>query len=525
MRTDPTMQLLDAIEAARDGEDLMIRCPAHDDGTASLHVTQGRSGVILHDHAGCDTGSILRATNLSWSNLFNKDPDDTSVKGEWTPRGTASNIYPYFDETGTLLFEVCRVPEGNGRKSFMQRRPDPANADRWIWNLTDTRRVLYRLPQIIEAVRAGRTIYIPEGEKDVDSLVSLSLDATTSPGGAGKWRDEYTPFLAGADIIIIADADSTGRAHARSMRDQLVESGCSVAITEAPPPYKDVTALLEHGGSVSDLMTTVRADDEKRAKFGVDVLDIVLRKATATDWVVPGVMARRERLLLTGFEGHGKTTLRDQMAVMAAAGISWFSHQPMPPQKCLVIDAENEPGQRLADWQKMVKLAEYYGEGIARGQLIVLEEWDNTELDMADPTGTSWLHERVTAYEPDIVFMGPLTNLVGRDLRDDEPVRRLKNAVNSARAICGSAFVMEHHAPHKGPGDKQRSVRPYGSSMFLKWPDYGYGLAPMADQPEGNYLWQRTRWPRVRSRAWPAALRWGREDSAEWPWVETEPPE
>jgi replicative DNA helicase len=115
-----------------------------------------------------------------------------------------------------------------------------------------------------------------------------------------------------------------------------------------------------------------------------------------------------------------------------------------------------------------------------------------------------------------VVVAGPLTNVASLDLRDDEPVRRLRNAVNRARSICNSAFLMEHHAPHKGPMDKERQVRPYGSSLFLKWPDYGYGMKPT--QVEGVFEWYKNRGPRVRSRIWPGWIREGRD--GEWPFMQ-----
>jgi replicative DNA helicase len=117
--------------------------------------------------------------------------------------------------------------------------------------------------------------------------------------------------------------------------------------------------------------------------------------------------------------------------------------------------------------------------------------------------------------------MGPLTNLAGRDLRDDEPVRRLRNAVNAARTVCNSAFVMEHHAPLKGSMDKERALRPYGSSLFLKWPDYGFGIQPIQESAT-VFEWKKNRGPRVRSRMWPSHLREGTPNSMEFPWMEHE---
>ncbi len=124
--------------------------------------------------------------------------------------------------------------------------------------------------------------------------------------------------------------------------------------------------------------------------------------------------------------------------------------------------------------------------------------------------------ERVHAYKPDLIVMGPLTNMAGKDLREDEPVRAIRNAVNEARSICNSAFIMEHHAPLKSGNDRERPMRPYGSSMLLKWPDYGWGIKP-TDDPK-VFEWKAFRGGRVRSRNWPEALREG-GGGVEWPWM------
>ena len=79
-------------------------------------------------------------------------------------------------------FEVVRKPG----KQFKQRRPDGNGG--YVWNLRDVRRVLYRLPEVLEAFGPERPIYVPEGEKDVEALERLGLVATCNPMGAGKWR-------------------------------------------------------------------------------------------------------------------------------------------------------------------------------------------------------------------------------------------------------------------------------------------------------------------------------------------------
>src|SRR5215469_2810237 len=184
----------------------MARCPAHEDKKASLSVARGTDQpVIFKCHAGCERDTILDAIGLTLADVSN--PREEQHR-EWTPRGDAIAIYDYVDEHGTLLFQVCRTAD----KQFPQRHPDGRGG--WKWRTGGIRKVPYRLPRIIQAVAEGKPVYICEGEKDVHALERAGAVATTSPGGAGSWRDEYDSYFAGADVVIIADADEPGRKHA-----------------------------------------------------------------------------------------------------------------------------------------------------------------------------------------------------------------------------------------------------------------------------------------------------------------------
>lgn len=520
-RQAPT--LTEAIEWAKAGQDSMTKCVAHDDGTASLHVSPGRDQpVVLKCHAGCETDAILAAEGLGFDAILGER--DPVAHEEWTPIGPASHVYPYTDEQGTLLFQTLRIPQPGGGKTFRQRHRGPDG--RWVWNLDGVRRVLYRLPDVLRAKAEGVTIYLVEGEKDVHTLAARGLVATTNPmgagnSGAGKWKPEFTQALAGANVIIISDADDAGRTHVRYVRKELLEAGCTVTVYEPARGAKDITEHIEKGLGFRDLIETVPEEQDRPVRYGVDILDLVRRSTTDIEFVIPNTLARGDRLLITGWEGHGKSTLLRQMAVQVAAGIHPWSLRDVEPKRVLVIDAENHPDQTLASWQDLVGLAARHNHPLARGMLTVLEEWDNDDLDLLTSDGHAWLAERVHGYRPDLVVMGPLTNMAGRDLKDDETVRKIKSAVNTARSICGTAFVMEHHAPHKGPSDRERPLRPYGSSMFLKWPDFGYGLKPTED--EFLYEFIRTRFPRVRSRSFPEVLRAQPAHATDWPWTVAPP--
>src|SRR5579863_5777318 len=176
------------------GRELSAQCPAHEDRNPSLSVTNGNSRVLMRCHAGCDIDDVLATLGLTRADLFDDKPG-TGIRDEHVA------IYEYVDETGELLFQVLRMPG----KQFRQRVPDASSKDGWKWRLGETRRVLYRLPQVIEAANAGREIWVTEGEKDVHALEAAGVTATCNPGGAGKWRPEFSEALAGARVTIVAD--------------------------------------------------------------------------------------------------------------------------------------------------------------------------------------------------------------------------------------------------------------------------------------------------------------------------------
>uniref|UniRef100_UPI0032975026 CHC2 zinc finger domain-containing protein n=1 Tax=Salmonella enterica TaxID=28901 RepID=UPI0032975026 len=96
-------------------------CPAHDDSSPSLSVSVGtEQPVVFHCHAGCDQAAILDALGLTWADLTKpREESAPARRGEWTPAGEATAVFDYRDEHGELLFQVLRVPQPVGGKTFL----------------------------------------------------------------------------------------------------------------------------------------------------------------------------------------------------------------------------------------------------------------------------------------------------------------------------------------------------------------------------------------------------------------------
>jgi len=234
---DPLTNLLGRFEkVAKQGRGFKALCPAHDDHKHSLSIMPGDDGrILIKCHAGCETEAVLASKDLTMKDLFS---NNTSQKKDM-------KTYNYEDRDGKVLFQAVRLYP----KDFRQRRPDGNGG--WIWNLQGIKPVLYKLPEILKAIRENKTIYIVEGEKDVDKLFSIGLMATCNPMGAGKWRDHYNEIFVGAKVVIIPDNDTLGRDHALNVAENLYERAANIKILELPglPKKGDISDWLANDGT------------------------------------------------------------------------------------------------------------------------------------------------------------------------------------------------------------------------------------------------------------------------------------
>jgi hypothetical protein len=239
------LSCLEGVEEAPDGS-YKARCPAHDDHDPSLSVRavseNGSQKVLIWCWAGCEQDQILKKAGLEWKDLYSKNGSNDSKKSGRRIVAT----YDYTDAAGNLLHQSVRYEP----KGFSQRRPDGSGG--WEWNLKGIEPVLYRLPEVLEACLKGETIYVFEGEKDVDrAREELGITATTCAMGAQKWRESYTHTLVGANVILVPDNDEAGRKHVLKVAQDLRPVAASVRILELPGLHEkdDFTDWINAGGT------------------------------------------------------------------------------------------------------------------------------------------------------------------------------------------------------------------------------------------------------------------------------------
>jgi Protein of unknown function (DUF3987) len=190
----------------------------------------------LREHEFKPNGSGKSSKPSSASSAKPDERLKKRIRGDRYPTlGKPVETYPYVDADGNLIFEACRFEP----KDFRPRQPDGNGS--WFWDLQglDDKLVLYRLPEINEAVSLGRQIDFFEGEKDANAAVEIGLDATCCQGGAGGWRDQYKETFRGADVVIHPHNDDAGRAFAEKIAARLTGIAARIRINKLWESWKE----------------------------------------------------------------------------------------------------------------------------------------------------------------------------------------------------------------------------------------------------------------------------------------------
>lgn len=244
-------------------------------------------------------------------------------------------------------------------------------------------------------------------------------------------------------------------------------------------------------------------------------LNDVLATPDTEDWVIPGLMERKDRLILTGHEGLGKTTMVRQMLILPAAGIHPFTNERIEPVKALVIDAENTAKQwmRAARWFVQRAQASYGADPGSRIHMAL-----SGRVNILDPSTLGGIHRLIDQHKPDVVFLGPLYRLAVH-MNSDEQIAPVIAALDTIRDR-DVALIIEAHAGHAVGVNGVRDVRPRGSSALLGWPEFGFGIRKDVSVDANANAFEFVAWRGAREqRDWPERLIRGDWSLGDWPWV------
>lgn len=227
------------------------------------------------------------------------------------------------------------------------------------------------------------------------------------------------------------------------------------------------------------------------------------------DWIVRGLLARHEEILIVAEPGSGKSLLLNQFATCLASGLHPWTRGEIPRRRVLVFDFQDSRGARGRSVQRLLRVA---GRRFQRGWLFY--ELRSQGADLTTRADQRWFEAKVAKVKPDVIIAGPLYNMVmgapARSKQSEETAQLAGKFIAELVVKYECAILVEAHAPH---GEELR-VR--GSKYWEDWAGWGFGLRSSVVDNQRTFTLERFRGDRETGRQWPTKYVQGHPEH--WPW-------
>lgn len=347
--------------------------------------------------------------------------------------------------------------------------------------------------------------FLPGHQMEIAAIcVSLMHDGQVTPMAvmdrcSKQSRDLVTFFTTRVDSEMYGTATFCANAvrdHGNRQRLTATISRAQQALSSQKPVEQIVSDLNEAIG-----------EHEAALSSGLAVIDFTDIMDTLDDirpWIMPTMLRTNERMIITGPEGGGKSVLVAQMCLGAAMGVNTLdlalgTHEPV---RVLMLDVEND---RLQVRNNMRKVWPYLNE-LSGGVKPEIEWVDSRDIDLSDSVERQRVIRLAKERQPQLMYMGSLYRLAPEQDRADAQFTHVSRTVDRIRAETGASVLLEAHTGHGMQNDRNGAMRPYGSSMWMRWPEFGLG---MVKHSSGSVELKNWRGHRSDDRHWPAGLRRG----------------
>jgi hypothetical protein len=293
---------------------------------SQLTVHSGSNTYVHRLGATCNCGSDHRS--------FAESGLRSILKPMGQPRSSppsGSNVFVYRLGDGTPVVRVVRTLD----KRFYQQHSDGSGT--WVTGTGSIKTPLYRLPELLNA-DPGRTVFLLEGEKDVDRAIQEGLVATTNSQGANAFEPYMVGWLAGRDLVIIADNDETGRGGARSKAVLLSSHAQSLKLIECLPGVEnikggDLSDWFDFGHSSAELRGIAESlpewsDTPDSTGLALTKLDdFLVQPENEIAWIVDGWMPAGGTSVVIAKPKVGKSTFARNLSLDVARGTDFLGHR------------------------------------------------------------------------------------------------------------------------------------------------------------------------------------------------------
>jgi len=443
-------------------------CGNHSNGDRkpSLSVREGHSQpVIMNCNKGSSVEEVLAALGLVPEDLCNPRSRNGKAK--------ELAVYDYKDETGAIVAHKVRTDDPTYKYLWYHMENEewvkkirPETASRGMGD--SGQNYLYNLPALLDAIRNGEVVYVVEGERDVETLRSEGLIATTNYDGAGKWKSQYNQWFKGAGkVVIIADNDEPGYSHAEHIRKELSEIAGDVKVYKsATTQYKDdVTDHILAGYKIEDLVPVENHQDEDggdefadlRSKYACEDFNAIFDELPeGVQWLYDPVLEVGTLNVLYGDRGNGKSLVILEMA----AKLAWSG------KSILYVDNEN----RKVEYRDRLRSMGYRDDPVKRQAIVEnLHLLLFSELPPLDTEeGGRDLRMLAKMWQADLVIIDTRSRFArGKENESDTYLNMYNMSLQPLKAMGLTVVLLDHIGKNRDLGPRGSSAK--GGDIDTEW--------------------------------------------------------
>ncbi len=240
-------------------------------------VANNRSAAAPHTYAGTELKSadVPPASNAlpKWSAPDeNGKPKFYNYSEEGPPVGPDEirrHVYKVDGQARRIKIKI-RTKDDDSTWFNIYRVVRSDGVTGWQYSKPDGYRLIPYPPGInpFAAELRNEDLYWPEGEKDAETIVRLGGLAITFGGTGDGLPSGCESFFSGRNVIIPADNDESGRAHADRKATLIQPTAKSVRIIHFPElaNKQDVSDWIELGHTIDDLKNLARSVEIRRSE-------------------------------------------------------------------------------------------------------------------------------------------------------------------------------------------------------------------------------------------------------------------
>lgn len=457
-------------KAKRSGAGWVACCPAHEDSTPSLSITNGESGrVVVRCHAGCSQEAVLDAIEALGvairkvnGNGAHHEVSEVLTLGMLA---AAKNIDPAFmidngciDSSRGVCFQYHDAQGEITGTKFRKYLGGGAGERGFSWS-AGSKPGLYGLWRLDRDYMNDGRLILCEGETDALTLWYAGYTALALPG-ASMWREEWLELIPeSAKVFVILEPDQGGRTVEAAIEKSALRSRAHYM--RMPESCKDPSALYLSGPDEfvarfdAMLAAAAPAEKPKERRIVLRTAAEIMADRKETDWLIDDTLERRIVALMVGARGSLKSFV----------ALDWLMRLAVEGKGVVALSAEGDGlGRRIEAWHKTfaprVEASELRMVSMERSISLCLEDV-RIELSQAI-SALQWT--------PEVLLIDTLSKYsAGLDENENSEVRDfLESITGSFRNVFGCTILLVAHTGYAA-SERIRGASSFGANTDAEY--------------------------------------------------------